>query len=527
MLFPLAGKTLDAARTALHICHIGDSDERVSFGALDARANQVAHALRTLGLRHGDHVALLMSNGRRFLEACFGADRCGLYYTTINTRLLASEVAYIVRDCGAKVVLVSSDLAPLAVDVRALISSQVRCFVHGGDVPGFERWETLCDRQPTTLIADPTQGSDMLYSSGTTGKPKGVKWPLPVTPAGQRTMLVDLLGSLFDYGGPDCRYLCPAPLYHAAPLRHCMTVIKRGGTVYVMPHFDAALALALIERHRITHSQWVPTMFVRMLKLPRSERLRHDMRSMRMAVHAAAPCPIDVKRQMLDWWGPIIHEYYAGTENNGFCAITPDEWLAHPGSVGRAVQGVLHICDEDGHELAEGETGLVYFSNGPEFSYHGDAERTAQSRNASGWTTLGDIGRLEPGGYLHLVDRRAFMIISGGVNIYPQEIEDVLIGHAKVADVAVVGVPNDDLGEEVRAVVQLLDPAQACGDVADELIAHCRQRLASYKCPRAIDFDAALPRHPTGKLYKQRVRNRYWPAGASPAVTMASTLVQP
>jgi acyl-CoA synthetase (AMP-forming)/AMP-acid ligase II len=290
-----------------------------------------------------------------------------------------------------------------------------------------------------------------------------------------------------------------------------MTVVKLGGTVFVMKQFDAERALHWIEHHRITHSQWVPTMFVRLLKLPDEVRLRHDLSSMQMAVHAAAPCPVEVKRCMLEWWGPIIHEYYAGTENNGFCSITPEEWLQHPGSVGRASQGVLHICDEDGHELAVGETGLVYFSDGPQFEYHHDPERTAATRNARGWTTLGDIGRVDEEGYLYLVDRRAFMIISGGVNIYPQEAEAVLVGHPKVADVAVVGVPNEDLGEEVKAVVQLLNPAEAGPDTAAELLAWCRQRLAAFKCPRSIDFDPELPRHPTGKLYKQLVRQRYWP----------------
>jgi acyl-CoA synthetase (AMP-forming)/AMP-acid ligase II len=290
-----------------------------------------------------------------------------------------------------------------------------------------------------------------------------------------------------------------------------MTVMKLGGTAFVMRAFDAETALRLIERHRITHSQWVPTMFVRMLKLPPEVRGRYDVFSLEVAVHAAAPCPIEVKERMLEWWGPILHEYYAGTENNGFCAITPAEWLAHKGSVGRAAQGTLHICDEEGEELPAGETGLVFFAGGPEFSYHNDPVRTTLSRNARGWTTLGDIGRLDAEGYLYLVDRRAFMIISGGVNIYPQEAESVLIGHPKVLDVAVVGVPNDDLGEEVKAVVQPVDPRAIGPALADELIAYCRERLASFKCPRSVDFDPQLPRHPTGKLYKKLIRDRYWP----------------
>ncbi len=508
MLFPIDPAPGDADRLAFQMCESGES---VSFGQLDARANQVARVLRDCGVKRGTHVALLMKNHRRFLEACFGADRAGVYYTTINTRLLADEVAYIVRDCAAQVLVVSEGLDELVRQLQPLLPAGLRCFMVGSPLPGFESWDAVVDVAEPTPISDPAQGLDMLYSSGTTGRPKGVKWPLPTTPAGGRTMLVQLLAPLFGYGR-DARYLSPAPLYHAAPLRHCMTVIKLGGSVFVMESFDAERALQWIERHRITHSQWVPTMFVRMLKLPPDVRARHDLSSMQVAVHAAAPCPIDVKQRMLDWWGPIVHEYYAGTENNGFCSITPQEWLAHRGSVGRAAQGVLHICDESGHELPAGETGLVYFSDGPEFEYHNDPARTAQSRNAQGWSTLGDIGRLDDEGYLYLVDRRAFMIISGGVNIYPQEAESVLIGHPKVADVAVIGVPSEDLGEEVKAVVQLLDARDAGPEMQAELLAYCRQHMAAFKCPRTVDFDAALPRQPTGKLYKQLVRARYWPA---------------
>jgi fatty-acyl-CoA synthase len=510
MLFPIDPQPGDAERPAFQICETG---EAVTFGQLEARANQVAQVLRALGVGRGAHVAFLMKNHRRVLEACFGADRAGVYYTTISTRLLAEEIAYIVRDCEARLLVVSAGLEDLAARLRPLLPEGVHCFMVGPPASGFESWEHAVDRASEAPIADAAQGLDMLYSSGTTGRPKGVKWPMPLNPPvppGGRTMLVQLLAPLFGYSRAS-RYLSPAPLYHAAPLRHSMTVIKLGGSVFVMEQFDAEGALHWIEHHRITHSQWVPTMFVRLLKLPDEVRLRHDLSSMQMAVHAAAPCPVEVKRSMLEWWGPIIHEYYAGTENNGFCSITPEEWLQHPGSVGRASQGVLHICDEDGHELAVGETGLVYFSDGPQFEYHHDPERTAGTRNARGWTTLGDIGRVDEEGYLYLVDRRAFMIISGGVNIYPQEAEAVLVGHPKVADVAVVGVPNEDLGEEVKAVVQLLDPAEAGPDTAAELLAWCRQRLATFKCPRSIDFDPELPRHPTGKLYKQLVRQRYWP----------------
>ena len=509
MLFPLQAPTADPQKVAFQMC---ESGERVTFAQLDERANQVAHLVARLGLQPGDHVAVLMSNCRELLELCFGLDRSGVYYTLISTRLTAEEISYIVADCGARLFVYATGLEGLDQGLIDKLPEAARCFYLGdsGARHGHGDWRAQCATQPVSANALPLQGADMLYSSGTTGRPKGVLWPLPETPAGQRTMLVELLSPLFGYDAKS-HYLCTAPLYHAAPLRHSMTVIKMGGTVTVMERFDALLALQTIERCRITHSQWVPTMFVRMLKLDPAVRAQFDLSSMKMAVHAAAPCPVEVKEQMIDWWGPIIHEYYAGTENNGFCSITTPEWLAHKGSVGRASQGVLHICDDDGSPLAQGESGAVYFSDGPQFSYHNDPEKTAQTRNAQGWTTLGDIGYLDEQGYLYLVDRKAFMIISGGVNIYPQEAENVLLLHPKVLDAAVIGVPNPDWGEEVKAVVQLVHAQDAGPNLADELLAFCRQQLADFKCPRSIDFDPELPRLPTGKLYKKLVKQRYWP----------------
>lgn len=511
MLFPLPGIEADPDKVAFAMC---ESGETVTFQQLDHRANQVAQILRQLGIQAGEHVAMVLKNERRFLEACFGMDRAGVYYTTINSRLTVDEITYIVRDCGARLLLVSEAQPDIASALLDTFSDQIACFVVSDNLNVVNSWNRIVDIASTEPIANPSQGLDMLYSSGTTGRPKGVKWPLPHTPAGQATMLVNLLGPLFSYSA-DCRYLSPAPLYHAAPLRHSMTVIKLGGTVHVMESFDALRALQIIETQQITHAQWVPTMFVRMLKLPKAVRDSVNVSSLRVAVHAAAPCPVDVKEKMIDWWGPILVEYYAGTENNGFCCITSKEWMQHRGSVGLATQGILHICNEAGEELPPGETGLVYFSDGPQFSYHQDPERTALATNQHGWTTLGDIGRLDEEGYLYLVDRKSFMIISGGVNIYPQEIEDLLLSHPKVLDVAVIGVPNEDLGEEVRAVVQPVYPGDASSVLAETLIEFCRQHLASFKCPRAIDFDLNLPRHPTGKLYKRAVRDRYWPERAN------------
>ena len=508
LLYPIGSTEQDPEAIAFRVC---GEHEVVTIGQLEQRANQAAHVFRACGAQLGDHVAILLKNQREFFEICFGAERAGLYYTTISTSLTVAEIAYIVQDCGAKVLIVGEDLLELGAKVSQALAAPIQQFVVGRAQANWPSWQARTGQFSMAPISDEAQGLDMLYSSGTTGRPKGVKWPLPDGPSGMRTFLVDLLEGLYGYGR-GCRYLSPAPLYHAAPLRHSMTNIKLGGEVFVMSQFDAQLALSLHQQHQITHSQWVPTMFVRMLKLPEATRLSFDLSSMKRAIHAAAPCPVDVKLQMLQWWGPVIDEYYAGTENNGFCSITSAEWLQHQGSVGKAALGIAHICDEEGQALEVGATGLVYFSEGPKFEYHSDAVKTAEARNALGWTTLGDIGRLDAEGYLYLVDRKAFMIISGGINIYPQEIEAVLIGHRLVADVAVFGIPNLDFGEEVKAVVQLIEGVTPSEALGVELIVYCRDRLADFKCPRSVDFELELPRHPTGKLYKKILRDRYWPA---------------
>jgi fatty-acyl-CoA synthase len=498
----------DPHRLAFRMCATGES---VSFAELEARANQGAHLLRAAGIGIGDHIAILMENRREFLELCFAADRAGVYYTTVSTHLTLDEIGYILHDCGARVLVASERFADIVDTLRPALAGSCAVFMLGG-APG--SWGEAAARQPVTPIADEAQGLDMLYSSGTTGRPKGIKWPLTGDAPGGRTMLIDLLTSLFGYD-EGTRYLSPAPLYHAAPLRHSMVAIKAGGTACIMARFDPTEALRLIEAERITHSQWVPTMFVRLLKMPESARDMFDLSSMRMAVHAAAPCPVDVKRCMIDWWGPIIHEYYAGTENNGFTSITAEEWLAHPGSVGRAKLGTPRICDETGAELPAGSEGEVYFADGHRFAYHNDPEKTALCTNAQGWTTLGDIGRLDDEGYLYLTDRKSFVIISGGVNIYPQETEDVLLAHPAVLDAAVFGVPSEDFGEEVKAVVQLLPAQDPCAAMEERLIAFCRTRLSSIKCPKSIEFRTALPRSPTGKLYKRLLRDEFRAAWAA------------
>jgi long-chain acyl-CoA synthetase len=486
------------------------SGETLSYGELEARANQGAHLLRSLGLQTGDCVALFMNNGPAFFELVWAAQRAGLFFVCVSTKLTAGEVDYIVKDSGAKALFVSATLASANPDLRALAGA-IACFSVGGEVTGYQAYEPAREGCSTSPIADESAGQDMLYSSGTTGRPKGVRAALsgaPIEAPSPLTMMTNMV-----YGiGPDTMYLSPAPLYHAAPLRWCMAVHRLGGTTVIMEKFDPEAYLAAVQAHRITASQLVPTMFVRMLKLPPQVRGQYDVSSLTMAVHAAAPCPIPVKEQMIAWWGPIIHEYYAGTEGNGFCTITAPEWLGKKGSVGKAILGVPRICDEAGNALPTGQSGTIYFEGGPSFAYHNDEKRTAESRHPvhAGWSTLGDVGYLDDDGYLFLTDRKAFMIISGGVNIYPQEVENLLVTHPRVADAAVFGVPNEEFGEEVKAVIQPLDMAEAGEELAADLIAFCKAHLSHVKCPRSVDFMAELPRHPTGKLYKRLLRDTYW-----------------
>ena len=488
------------------------TDRSVTFRELEETANQGAHLFRELGLCPGDHIAILLENHERFFQICWAAQRAGLYYTAISWRLQQAEVEYIVDNCEARVFITSvarSDVAQ-ALDGRLpLVERRFMLDLDDGDrVPGFESWEAAIAAQPVTPIADQAEGTPMLYSSGTTGYPKGIKRPLPDAPYGGGEP-VSLLGALY---GADERsiYLSPAPLYHAAPLQFSMSALRSGIRVVVLEHFDPEGALQAIQTYGVTHSQWVPTMFVRMLKLTDEERLKYDVSSLECAIHAAAPCPVPVKEQMIDWWGPVLFEYYAGTEGNGFVQLNSEEWLQHKGSVGRPLNCEIHICDEAGDELPPGEPGTVFFGGGGTFEYYKDSEKTAGSRHPEGWSTLGDVGYLDDEGYLYLTDRLHFMIISGGVNIYPQEAENALITHDAVMDVAVFGVPNADFGEEVKAVVQPVDMALASPELEAELIDYCRSQLSHVKCPRSVDFEAVLPRHPTGKLYKRLLKERYW-----------------
>jgi long-chain acyl-CoA synthetase len=485
----------------------------VTYRELDEESNRLAHLFRATGLRPGDHVAFMLENHPLFLAIAWAAHRSGLYYTAISSRLQPDELAYIIGNCGARVFISSAKLAGVASSATEVTPGVELRLMLDGVAPGFTSYEEATAAMPATPIADECQGMDMLYSSGTTGRPKGVKPTLSTAELDVAGPLMRLIEFLFAPTS-DSVYLSPAPLYHAAPLRYCLNFLRFGATVVVMERFDPEEALRLIETHRVTHAQWVPTMFIKMLKLPPEVRERYDLSSLTCAIHAAAPCPVPVKEQMIEWWGPIIHEYYAGTEGNCFLYVGSEDWLKHKGTVGRPLLGVVHICDEEGNELPPGEHGTVFVANGPRFVYHGDPDKTrsAQDPLGRGWTTLGDIGYVDEEGFLYLTDRRAYMIISGGVNVYPQEAENVLSVHPKVADVAVFGVPDEEMGEQVKAVVQPASPGEAGPELEAELIAYCRARLAHYKCPKSVDFRDELPRQPTGKLYKRHLRDEYWPS---------------
>jgi long-chain acyl-CoA synthetase len=490
------------------------SGETVSYAEFEARANQAAHLLRAAGLQRGDHISLFMENSARMLEIEAAAERTGLYYTLINSYLAPDEVAYIVTNSQSRLLFSSAAKRQVAVPAAAKCPQVERLLVTGdgaGGAPeGWDSYEAAIASYPTDPVADESLGAAMLYSSGTTGQPKGVLRDLPAASPGEALPVMQFVSAMFGLR-PGMTYLNPAPLYHSAPAASVSAAIRLGATVVVMEHFDAEQWLALVERHRITNCQMVPVMFSRLLRLPDETRTRYDTSSLECIVHAAAPCPVHVKKAIIDWLGPIITEYYGATEANGFTFCDSEQWLTHPGTVGRPILGEVHILDDDGNECPAGEDGTIWFRGATAFQYFGDPAKTAASRRDGGMTsTVGDVGHVDAEGYLYLTDRKSYMIISGGVNIYPQETENLLSGHPAVLDVAVIGVPNEDLGEEVKAVVQLADPAAASPELAAELIAYCRDRLTHFKCPRTIDFVPDLPRSPTGKLYKRFLRDAYW-----------------
>ena len=488
-----------------------ETGKTLTYRQLDERANQGAHALRNLGLKRGDVVAALLDNSFEIFEIAWAAQRAGLYLTSISTRLSTADVAYIIADSGARLVIASDGLSSMAAAARDALP-QVQGFATSSDAERLSNWKSLRRAQPTSPIVDESPGSDMLYSSGTTGRPKGVRPPLPSGEITAATPLMRMATGLYDMR-PDSVYLSTSPLYHAAPQRWALTVQRIGGTVIFTDKFDAEETLALIEDHRVTHATFVPTHFIRMLKLPADIRERYDHSSLKAVIHAAAPCPIPVKRAMIEWWGPIVHEYYSGTETCGITALNSQEWLSKPGSVGRAVLGTVKITDDFGDELAPNQVGNVYFAEGPKFEYHNDPAKTSEAYDRHGWATMGDIGHIDEDGYLYLSDRKNFMIISGGVNIYPQEIENLLVTHPKVADVAVIGAPDEEMGERVIAVVQPVNWTDAGSPLAEELRTFTRAALGSVKCPKQFHFRESLPREPTGKLMKRLLRDEYRAAG--------------
>jgi long-chain acyl-CoA synthetase len=488
---------------------MADSGEMVTYAELDKRTNQGAQLFRSLGLEAGDHIGLMLENNRQFLEICWAAQRCGLVFTPISTHLKINETAYILKNCGAKLFIGSLKLSEIAEKILQGADDVEHFYMVDGIKPGFESWDEAIDLQPDTPVDDESYGVPMLYSSGTTGQPKGVF----VAPADDDVLaphfLAPNLGTAFGFG-EETVYLSPAPLYHAAPLHYNMMCTYQGGTSIIMEQFDPERALQLIQEHRITHSQWVPIMFIRMLKLPQAVREQYDLSSMQFAIHAAAPCPVETKEKMIDWWGEVIVEYYGSSEGIGVTIIDSASWLTHKGSVGPALVGVVHILDDDGNEVPTGEIGTVYFSGeAARFEYYNESAKTKEAYNDKGWATTSDVGYVDGDGFLYLTDRKNFMIISGGVNIYPQEIENILITHDKVADVAVFGVPHEEFGEEVKAVVQPVNWGDATDEVAIELMEWLRERLSKIKVPRSVDFNEKLPRMDNGKLYKRHLADEY------------------
>ena len=491
------------------------SGASLSYRELEDESRRLARLLHDAGLRPGDHISLFMENRLEFFIAFWAGIRSGFYVTAVNRYLRPPEAAYILQDSACKALITTREMGSAATDLVGL-APEVRLWLrYGGGGDGYTDVTTTVAGYPAEPLEEEPRGETMLYSSGTTGRPKGIKRianGLPIADPASAPVLLALLSGLFGFDAKTV-YLSPAPLYHAAPLGFTTGVQCLGGTCVIMEKFDAAQALRSIDEHSVTHSQWVPTMFGRILKAGPEVLAAHDGSTHQVAVHAAAPCPVEIKKGMFDLWGPIIHEYYAGTEVNGFVYCPPQDWLDHPGTVGRSILGTVRICDEFGNELPAGQPGTIYFERDElTFEYHNDPEKTrcALHPDHPTWSTLGDIGYLDEEGFLYLTDRKAFMIISGGVNIYPQEIEDCLIMHPDVADVAVIGVPNDDLGEEVKAVVQLEEGRAATEAKARELMDYSREHLASFKTPRSIDFRPELPRLPTGKLYKRVLRDEYW-----------------
>ncbi len=477
-----------------------------TFAELNSRANQLVRALRARGLQPGDAVALVCSNRPEFVEVVQATSRSGLRLTPVNWHLTADEIAYIVQDCGAVAVVADTRFAETVAAAVAGSSARVLLAV-GGPVPGFEDYDAALRAESGEDLEDPQIGTQMLYTSGTTGRPKGVHRSPGATAASSATaMLTDVSGYV---PGQD-KNLVTGPLYHAAPLAFSLSLpLARGAAAVLMDGWDAEQALALVEQHRITHSHMVPTMFHRLVSLPEGVRRRYDTSSLRFVWHGAAPCPVPVKQALMDWLGPVAYEYYAATEGVG-TVVTPQEWLARPGTVGKPDPGHIRILDESGEDLPPGEPGTIYIKapDAGRFRYFGDEGKTDSAYRGDHFT-LGDVGYLDDDGWLFLTDRSVDLIISGGVNVYPAEVEAVLLGHPAVGDVGVIGVPDPEWGESVVAVVELQPGVEETPELREALLAHAREHLAGFKVPRRVDVVEQLPRSDAGKLYKRRLRDQY------------------
>lgn len=477
----------------------------LTYAELNERSDTLAQRLFDFGLRYGDHVAILMENRIEYPIAVWAAQRSGLITTPINWHLASGEAAYVIDNCGARVVISSDIQLDLINQIKTLAPHVEHWLIAGNCVDLYEPLELSV--RSDGPVYEALEGVPMCYSSGTSGKPKGIALTQTREPFGA-SITGDRMLTAFMGLNTETIYLSPAPLYHTAPYMWTKAVVRSGGTVIIMEKFDAEECLALIERYRPNLAQFVPTMFIRMLKLPDGVREKYNVSSLKRAVHAAAPCPVETKQRMIDWWGPVLFEFYAGSEG-GWIQIESDEWLQHRGSVGKSPK--VHVLDESFHETPPNTVGVIYFEPDFKFEYLGDSKKTADAYSPQGWMTLGDMGYIDDQGYLFLSDRKSHMIISGGVNIYPQETENVLIAHPSVFDAAVIGVPNEDFGEEVKAVVELEPGIAASDQLAQHLIEYCRERIAHFKCPRSVDFVAHLPRLPNGKLVKRELRAKYWP----------------
>ena len=497
-----------------HIAVIAASSEKVlRYAELDEQSNKIASYLRQLGLNNGDTIAVCLENRVEYFALVWAGLRSGLMVTPINKYLSAEEIEYIVSNSESKVLFCSETYHSIAYEIALNCNSCSHVFSVDGSFRGVKSLQESLKNSEDNKTDWDIRGNLFCYSSATTGRPKGIELPLSLDSYQEKKE--DMTAALAAISmGQETVYLCPAPLYHAAPIQYSTALQELGATIVVMEKFDAKKALDCIERYKVTFSQWVPTMFVRMLKLPEPERLQYDISSQTFVLHAAAPCPVDVKKAMLDWWGPIIYEYYGGSERNGSTYVTPQEWLSNPGTVGKAHMGTIRICNEAGEELPAGEVGRIYFDlPDVSFEYKGDLKKTKEARHPvhPTWTTLDDVGYVNEEGYLFLTGRFSHMIISGGVNIYPQEIEDCLCMFPGVEDVAVIGVPHDEMGEEVKAVVELSDGYSPSAELEQRIIAYASHAMARFKCPKSVDFVDKLPRLETGKLAKRELYKQYWP----------------